>query len=155
MGSLRLRSFSLSPDVQDRRIRCTCGEIFPTTLPRFCVGVAQVHPRWLRARASAVIQRRSLQSFTPSPFRGISSSCADDHVDRSFLVRPMTWRFLITPCITLSTYANSSFRRGEISDGKQIFVNQKVVALENSLFPITFSSINQFHRAISFQARIL
>jgi len=32
---------------------------------------------------------------------GVSSACADDHVDRS-LVRSMTWHFMITPCITLS-----------------------------------------------------
>lgn len=33
---------------------------------------------------------------------GVSSTCADDHVDRPLVVRPMTWRFMITLRVTLS-----------------------------------------------------
>lgn len=65
-------------------------------------------PRGSRAGASSmseltslVIQRRIATRFFSSLFRGISSSCVDDHIDRSSVVSAMTWHFMIALCITL------------------------------------------------------
>lgn len=110
VGSLRLRfPFRRIRACTNKRVRMyVLCEIFPApsamTLPRFrCVGVPQVHP-WCR---STVIQRRVATArrsslLSVSLCGGVSSACADDHVDRSLVVRSMTWHFMITPCITLS-----------------------------------------------------
>lgn len=90
------------------------------TLPRFRrVGVAQVHPQLcLNSRgdsASSVRLATMYYSLFSLSLRGVSSTYADDHVDRLFVVRPMTWRFMITLRVTLSqvaTYASGSAYAG-------------------------------------------
>lgn len=72
-----------------------------------------------RARGDSASDRLSdvllFSSLLFSPRRrDVSSTCADDHVDRSFVVRPMTWRFMITSCITLSREKTSCDLRERI-----------------------------------------
>lgn len=58
--------------------------------------------------ANAVIQRRivttfrALLPFFAAAYHRLVPAYADDRIDRSFVVLPMTWRFMITLCITLS-----------------------------------------------------
>jgi len=89
--------------------------------------------------ASVVIQRRIITFLSLSLSLSLSLALSplslplprhiiDDHVDRSFVVRPMTWRSVITLCITLSRNELRPTRAGRLgasfihpSDGRRVW----------------------------------